>query len=81
MQSIPVKGAYLVAGESFRFKVGDPVEAKYPGTDTWKLGYVHQLASYRGREGYYVNWVLPLDAPSWVSRGGWQPGNCVRDAL
>lgn len=60
-----------------RFAVGDAVEALNLQRG-WQLGCIAQIANYRGREGYYVLWTLPADAPSWVSRGGWLHGAGVR---
>ena len=56
---------------TFRFQVGDVVEAMDNSPHAWRLATIERRAAYRGREGYYVLWVLAPDAQSWVSRGGW----------
>ena len=62
-----------------RFKAGDAVQVQEGGRfGAWREARVERPAPYRGREGYYIFWNLPSDAPSWVSRGGWKMGVCVR---
>lgn len=61
---------------TFRFKVGDKVEALDRGR--WRDATVSRLEAYRGREGYYLLWALPAGAESWISRGGWHQGCTVR---
>ena len=63
---------------TFRFQVGDVVEAMDNSPHAWRLATIERRAAYRGREGYYVLWVLAPDAQSWVSRGGWKPAYGVR---
>lgn len=60
----------------FRFQVDDVIEAK--DGRVWRMGRVSKQEPYRGREGYYIHWLLAPDAPSWASRGGWHQGSCVR---
>lgn len=65
-----------------RFKAGDIVQVQEGGRfGEWREARIERPAPYRGREGYYVLWTLPADAPSWVSRGGWKMGRCVREAV
>lgn len=70
-----------VDGMTMRFKAGDVVEAHdRNNTGLWRVARIEREAPYRGREGYYVLWVMPLGAPSWESRGGWMQGSSVRPA-
>lgn len=61
-----------------RFKAGESVEAQNENLE-WRAASIERFEPYRGREGYYILWALPADAPSWVSRGGWKPGYAVRE--
>ncbi len=64
-----------------RFKAGDAVEVQVGGRlGKWCAARIERPAPYRGREGYYIFWNLPHDAPSWESRGGWVQGVNVRAA-
>lgn len=65
-----------------RFKAGDAVEVQVGGRlGAWREARIERPAPYRGREGYYILWNLPVDAPMWESRGGWQQGAFVRAAV
>jgi hypothetical protein len=64
------------------FTPGTPVEALDPISRTWRRGTVMSDAPLHTRSchtgGAYVNWVLPIDTPQEVSRGGWQSQNTIR---
>lgn len=62
-----------------RFKAGDAVQVQQGGRlGDWRDALIERPAPYRGREGYYILWPLPADAPMWESRGGWMQGINVR---
>lgn len=49
---------------------------------TWRAATIERVEPYRGRPGYYIGWKAPVaggEWQSWDSRGGWVPGQDVRE--
>lgn len=56
------------------YQVGDIIEVREVNANAWSKACVMSLAPYRGRPGYYVQYIPLRD----IGSSGWTFENCMR---